>query len=90
MTRETRAFLNSREGLGVDGLSVEQDALLVNCSKLSDCIFPTDVFLYLSFLRLAVVVVVIIFRMGMAGFRSLKKRRTYVYGSFCSALVHGR
>ena len=68
---------------------MEQDASLINCSKLSDCISPTDFFLYLSFLRLAVVVV-IIFRMGMAGFRSLKKRRTYVYGSFCSALVHGR
>ena len=89
VTWETRALINSWEGLGVDGLSVEQDASLINCSKLSDCISPTDFFLYLSFLRLAVVVI-IIFRMGMAGFRSLKKRRTYVYGSFCSALVHGR
>lgn len=72
VTWETRAFINSREGLEVYGLSVGQDALLLNCSKLSDCLFPTDFFLYLSFLLLAVVV--IIFRMGMAGFRSLKKR----------------
>ena len=43
----------------------------MDCPKLSDSIFPTDLLLCLSFLEVLVVVVVVVFCMGVAGCRSL-------------------